>query len=101
MTPAIFKRKMNRARYQALSNQPASVKDLALMVDASTLAAQVERDLAKFAKKACQGFVCEQVRIFDVYGGSGLPEGQKSLALSLRFRAQERTLKEKEVNACL
>ena len=99
MTPAIFKRKMSRARYQALSNQPASVKDLALMVDASTLAAQVERDLAKFAKKACQGFVCEQVRIFDVYGGSGLPEGQKSLALSLRFRAQERTLKEKEVNA--
>ena len=43
--------------------------------------------------------MCEQVRIFDVYEGSGLPEGQKSLALSLRFRAQERTLKEKEVNA--
>lgn len=98
MTPEIFKRKMSRPRYQSLSNQPASVKDLALMVEASTLAVQVERDVAKFAKKACQGFVCEHVRIFDVYQGSGVADGQKSLALSLRFRAQERTLKEKEVN---
>ena len=50
------------------------------MVDASTLAAQVERDLAKFAKKACQGFVCEQVRIFDVYGEriTGRPEESRS-----------------------
>ena len=54
MTPALFKRKASRPRYKTLTNQPASVKDLALMVDASTSAANVERDLAKFAKKGLQ-----------------------------------------------
>lgn len=99
MTPKFFERKAKRGRHKAISNQPASGKDLALMVDESVLASQVQHDIAKFAKKATHGFDCESVRIFDVYQGEGLPEGQKSLALNLQFRAPDRTLKDKEVNA--
>lgn len=99
MTPKFFERKRKRGRHSGVSNQPASSKDLALIVDESVFAGDVERELAKFAKKATQGFDCESVRIFDVYQGAGLPGGKKSLALSMSFRAADRTLKDKEVNA--
>lgn len=99
MTPEFFKRKAKRGRHSGLSNQPASSKDLALIVDESVLGGEVEKAVSKFAQKAAQGFSCEAVRIFDVYTGAGLPEGKKSLALSMTFRATDRTLKDKEVNA--
>ncbi|CAA6695103.1 MULTISPECIES: phenylalanine--tRNA ligase subunit beta [unclassified Lentimonas] len=98
MTPKFFERKAKRGRHTGISNQPASAKDLALIVDQSVLAGTVENDVAKFAKKATQGFACESVRVFDVYEGEGLPEGKKSLAVSMSFRAADRTLKDKEVN---
>lgn len=99
MTPKFFERKAKRGRHVGISNQPASAKDLALIVDQAVLAGQVQNDVAKFAKKAAQGFHCEDVRVFDVYQGEGLPEGKKSLAVSMSFRAADRTLKDKEVNA--
>ncbi|MDQ8192843.1 phenylalanine--tRNA ligase subunit beta [Coraliomargarita sp. SDUM461004] len=98
MTPKFFERKAKRGRHLGISNQPASAKDLALIVDESVLAGDVEKDVAKFARKATQGFDCESVRIFDQYQGQGLPEGKKSLAVSMSFRAADRTLKDKEVN---
>jgi len=99
MTPKFFERKAKRGRHTGVSNQPASSKDLALIVDQSVLAGDVEKEVAKFAKKATQGFDCESVRIFDLYEGEGLPEGKKSLAVTMSFRAPDRTLKDKEVNA--
>ena len=33
----------------------------------------------------------------DVYAGKGVPDGKKSVALALSFRAEERTLKDKEI----
>jgi phenylalanyl-tRNA synthetase beta chain len=99
MTPKFFERKARRGRHSGVSNQPASAKDLAFIVDQSVHAGDVEKDVAKFAKKATQGFSCESIRIFDHYEGEGLPEGKKSLALTMSFRATDRTLKDKEVNA--
>ena len=55
MTPKFFERKEKRGRHTGVSNQPSSSKDLALIVDQSVLAGQVENDVAKFAKKATQG----------------------------------------------
>lgn len=99
MTPNFFERKAKRGRHTGISNQPASSKDLALLVDRGVLAGQVENDLSKFAAIAAQGFDCESVRVFDLYEGRGLPEGKKSLALSMTFRAADRTLTDREVNA--
>lgn len=99
MTPKFFERKAKRGRHSGVSNQPASSKDLALIVDQAVHAGDVEKEVAKFAKKATQGFDCESVRIFDLYEGAGLPQGKKSLALTMSFRASDRTLKDKEVNA--
>ena len=41
----------------------------------------------------------EEVRVFDVYTGPPLPEGQKNLAFALRYRAEDRTLRDDEVTA--
>lgn len=97
--PDLFDRKVKRSRHREISNQPASVKDLALVVDEAVNAREVEKEIARFAKKTAQGFICETVRIFDVYEGEELPEGKKSLAVTMSFRAMDRTLKDKEVNA--
>jgi phenylalanyl-tRNA synthetase beta chain len=59
----------------------------------------VRQKLARTAQAAAGGaFAVEQVAVFDVFQGGGLPEGKKSLAFSLVFRAADRTLTDDEVN---
>ncbi|MGJ3241915.1 MAG: phenylalanine--tRNA ligase subunit beta [Opitutales bacterium] len=85
--------------YRPVSTYPATVRDLALVVDADALAETVRRDLMAAAQAAAgDQFDVERVSVFDIYTGPGLPEGKKSLAFSISFRSDERTLKDKEVN---
>jgi phenylalanyl-tRNA synthetase beta chain len=80
--------------------QPAALRDLAVVVPESTPAAEVQKAIAKHARAAAaNAFALEGVEIFDVYTGKGVPEGQKSLAYALTFRAADRTLTDDEVNA--
>ena len=89
-----------RARYRNFSLYPAALRDLALVVDAGRPAEEVRRHLLQVAKAAAiTGFYLEAVELFDVYAGTGLPEGKKSLAFALSFRSAERTLTDDEVNA--
>jgi phenylalanyl-tRNA synthetase beta chain len=88
-----------RRRYADFSLFPAALRDLALVVDAATPAAEVQKSLAKVARAAAgNAFTVESVNVFDVYQGQGLPAGKKSLAFSLVFRSAERTLTDDEVN---
>ena len=90
----------DRSRYADFSLFPAALRDLALVVDLATPAADVQRALAKVARAAAgSAFTVEDVEVFDVYTGAGLPEGKKSLAFSLVFRSAERTLTDDEVSA--
>ncbi|MBP6507951.1 MAG: phenylalanine--tRNA ligase subunit beta, partial [Opitutaceae bacterium] len=91
-----------RRRYADFSLFPAALRDLALVVDAGTHAADVRKALVKTARAAIgNAFTLEHVKVFDLYQGKGLPEGKKSLAFSLVFRAVDRTLTDDEVNAAL
>ena len=66
----------------------------------ATPAVDVQKALAKAARAVVgNAFALEIVGVFDVYQGKGLPEGTKSLASSLVFRAADRTLTDDEVNA--
>ncbi len=76
------------------SSYPVAKEDVALVVDASVSAADVEAALREGA-----GELLESVRLFDVYTGEQVGEGKKSLAYALRFRAADRTLKEGEAAA--
>lgn len=78
------------------SNFPVAKEDVALVVDSSVPAAEVEQALRSGA-----GELLESIRLFDVYTGEQVGEGRKSLAYSLRFRAPDRTLTESEVRAAV
>ncbi|HSY54457.1 MAG TPA: phenylalanine--tRNA ligase subunit beta [Opitutaceae bacterium] len=89
-----------RRRYADFSLFPAALRDLALVVDAAMPAGEVLTQLAATARAAVgSAFAVERVEVFDVYQGQGLPDGKKSLAFSLVFRAADRTLTDGEVNA--
>ncbi|MFN8195151.1 MAG: phenylalanine--tRNA ligase subunit beta [Nocardioidaceae bacterium] len=76
------------------SSYPVAREDVALVVDASVAAADVEAAL-----RAGAGELLESVRLFDVYTGDQVGPGKKSLAYRLRFRAPDRTLTVEETTA--
>jgi phenylalanyl-tRNA synthetase beta chain len=77
-----------------LSNFPAALIDMALVVPESVPAAEVERSIVDGA-----GPLLESVRLFDVYTGAQVGEGRKSLAYKLTLRAGDRTLTAEEAVA--
>ncbi len=91
-----------RIKYREPGLYPATLRDLALVVDAATPAGDVRKSVARLAAAAAgEAFGVEAVEVFDLYEGKGLPAGKKSLALSLVFRSPSRTLTDDEVNAAL
>lgn len=77
-----------------VSTFPVATLDVAVVVAAAVPAAEVEAALVDGA-----GPLLEGIRLFDVYTGPPVPEGRKSLAFTLRFRAPDRTLSTDEVTA--
>jgi phenylalanyl-tRNA synthetase beta chain len=78
--------------YVAPSRFPASLLDLAFVVDVSVPAAAIERTL-----RTVGGDALEDVRCFDEFRGDAVGGGRRSLAFGLRFRSAERTLSEIDV----
>jgi phenylalanyl-tRNA synthetase beta chain len=77
-----------------LSTYPPALIDVALVLDASVPAAEVEAALVAGA-----GELLESVHLFDVYASEQLGAGQRSLAYKLTFRAPDRTLTVEEALA--
>jgi phenylalanyl-tRNA synthetase beta chain len=77
-----------------LSTYPPATQDVALVVDAAVPAAEVGAALRDGA-----GELLESIRLFDVYRGEQVGEGNASLAWTLRFRAPDRTLTVEETTA--
>lgn len=91
---ALIERSVHLRPATVFSTQPLAKEDVALAVDADVPAAAVEAALREGA-----GDLLESIRLFDVYTGEQVGEGRKSLAFALRFRADDRTLTEKETAA--
>lgn len=70
-----------------ISTFPISTQDVALVVDQGVVASDVLETLREGA-----GELLEDIALFDVYSGTGIEDGKKSLAFGLRFRATDRTL---------
>ncbi len=77
-----------------ISGFPIATQDVALVVPQDIPAAEVLAALREGA-----GELLEDVALFDVYAGKGIPDGSKSLAFGLRFRASDRTLTADEASA--
>jgi phenylalanyl-tRNA synthetase beta chain len=73
---------------------PPVRRDLAFVLDATVPAAPIQAALLEAG-----GDVIETWLLFDVFSGTPLPEGKKSLAFSLDLRAPDRTLTDEEADA--
>jgi len=73
--------------YIPLPKYPAVWRDLSLICDEDITVAQVEGVI-----EASAGKLLRSVSLFDIYRGTGVPEGKKSMAFSLELRADDRTL---------
>ena len=86
--PTRAKAKLERSDFMAVE------RDLAFLVDADVRAG----DILKAAQSAERTLVSD-VAVFDVYQGKGLPEGTKSIAISVTLQPRDRTLTDAEIEA--
>ncbi|NQU03485.1 MAG: phenylalanine--tRNA ligase subunit beta, partial [Syntrophaceae bacterium] len=80
--------------YGEIARFPAVSRDVAFVVERGIRG----RDMVKLAMENGEGTMLEDVSIFDVYAGKGIPEGMKSLAIRFTYRSLDRTLTDDEVN---
>lgn len=92
--PKLFSCEKAEKQYRPLGRFPAAARDLALLCDEKTAVLDVMRVI-----QAAGGTYLRDIKLFDVYVGQQIPEGKKSLAFSLLFRSDERTLTVEEVDA--
>ncbi|AWI06884.1 phenylalanine--tRNA ligase subunit beta [Clostridium drakei] len=80
-------------KYKAIPKFPAVTRDMAILVDDSILVHDIEEIMNKQG-----GHLLESIKLFDVYKGEQIPEGKKSIAYSLIYREENKTLTDNEVN---
>ena len=82
------------SRFQSLSRFPAANRDLALVVPDHVPASQIRHLIERVR-------LVERAELFDVYSGENVPDGARSLAFRIRFRAADRTLTNDDVNRAI
>ncbi len=93
---ALFAVEVPEKAYKHLPKFPASSRDLALLCDDSMPVLTLEK-----AIKAACGKIYENVALFDVYKGSQIEAGKKSVAFNITMRAGDRTLTDEEVGGAM
>ena len=83
-------------KYTGLAKFPAVSRDLSMVVPKEILAGQIEDMIVQRSGK-----ILENCSLFDIYEGSQIAEGFKSMAYSVTFRAQDHTLEEKEITSVM
>ncbi|HYO89621.1 MAG TPA: phenylalanine--tRNA ligase subunit beta [Candidatus Limnocylindrales bacterium] len=89
---ALLVRSSDLYAVHGLPTMPPVLQDIALVVDDAKTNAEVEAVIRKAG-----GGLLKDVRLFDVYRGGSVPAGKKSLAYSLTYQTDDRTLTDKEV----
>ena len=90
----LFALQQPEATYTPLPKYPTVSRDLALLCDESVTVADAETVIT-----AAAGKLLRSIRLFDIYRGSGVPEGKKSMAFALEMRADDRTLTDADSEA--
>ena len=83
-------------KYTGIAKYPAVTRDLSMVVPKSVLAGDIEKMLEQRGGK-----ILESYQLFDVYEGSQIKEGYKSMAYSIVFRDHDRTLEEADITAVM
>ena len=80
-------------KFAAYSTYPSSDRDLAFFAPVEVTVFDLQRSISKSGGK-----LLDSVVLFDEYKGKGVPEGQRSLAFRLVYRASDRTLTDKDID---
>ena len=83
-------------KYTGIAKYPAVNRDISMVMPKEILAGQVEEVIEKQG-----GTYLESYELFDIYEGAQIKEGYKSLAYSIVFRAQDKTLEDAEVTEAM
>ncbi len=83
----LFDQQLPEATYVPLPKYPSVNRDISVICDESVTVAQIDDVITSVAGKLLRG-----VKLFDIYRGTGIPDGKKSMAFSLELRADDRTL---------
>lgn len=83
-------------KYQGIAKYPAVTRDISMVVPKEVLAGQIEEVIEKRG-----GAYLESYALFDIYEGSQIKAGFKSVAYSIVFRAKDKTLEEADVSAAM
>ena len=83
-------------KYTGIAKYPAVTRDISMVVPKEILVGQIEDILAQRGGK-----MLESYQLFDIYEGSQILAGYKSVAYSITFRAKDHTLTDEEVNAVM
>ncbi len=83
-------------KYTGIAKYPAVTRDISMVVPKNILVGEIEQLIAQRGGK-----ILEDYKLFDIYEGSQIKEGFKSVAYSITFRAKDRTLEENDVTAAM
>lgn len=89
----LFKNISSDNKFKALPKFPAVTRDIAMLCDADTPVADIEDVIV-----SASGKLLDTIKLFDVYQGEQIPEGKKSVAYAVSYRAADRNLTGEEVN---
>ena len=92
----LLAKKTGKMKYKEISKYPAVKKDVSIVVDKNITASEIAMQIKKAA-----GALLIKSEVFDVYTGKGIEEGKKSIAYSLTFGSNDRTLTDEEINTIL
>ncbi|MBQ9949320.1 MAG: phenylalanine--tRNA ligase subunit beta [Clostridia bacterium] len=83
--------------FKPLPKFPAADRDIAILVPENTLSA----DICDVIYGAKTDVHIENVHLFDVYKGKGIPEGMKSMAFGFSLRRDDRTLTDEDIASAM
>ena len=90
----LFEMTLPEPTYVPLPKYPTVSRDLAVLCDEALTVAEVEDVMT-----AAAGKLLRNIKLFDIYRGTGVPEGKKSVAFALELRADDRTLTDTDSEA--
>ena len=94
--PEIVERASFDRKYQGIAKFPAATRDISMVVPKEILAGDIEK---VFDAKG--GAYLESYELFDIYEGSQIKDGFKSVAYSLVFRGKEKNLEEADITGAM
>jgi phenylalanyl-tRNA synthetase beta chain len=90
---ALLEAGVRPVRYKPLARFPSVVRDVSLVAGRDASFGEMRRAILGLGIEQCRA-----VALVDVYEGASLPEGKRSLTLRVEYRADERTLRDEEVD---